>query len=142
MNVKPLEELAEWLEAGAPHTKNVVGFSMTEGIVFNDISTLDTDAPFPKVINTCGAVCCLAGALVSFNTPTANIEVVTGIDKTFASWPEVRARARDIAGLDAYDTEKLFEPADADFRRNVTPAQTARVLRHFIATGSVDWGIV
>jgi len=51
INVEALTEIAEWLEAGAPHRNGVHSFDMNEGISWKNTQ--------------CNTVCCIAGATLA-----------------------------------------------------------------------------
>lgn len=124
-----LQRVARWLEAGAPHVdvngREIDAFDMTKGIERAD----------------CGTACCIAGALVQFDNDPAT--EFTGY------WSDVLDDARRISGItNAEDASELFGLDDSAFYANerrfrgVKPEQAAKVIRHFIRTGVVDWNRV
>lgn len=124
-----LAEVANWLEAGAPHETRhglqIDGFDM-------DVGVTDPQA-------NCGAVCCIAGALVQFNQPFHETHLAGA---TELKWEEVRDRAMVLLGLP--DDEVGKAAAEQLFRSIpnndwITPAIAAQVLRHLIAYEEVDW---
>lgn len=122
MNKERLEIIATWLEAGAPHKHGVDGFSMREY----------------RRSDGCDTVCCIAGAAQQFFAPEA-----VGLPES------IHAAAQLL--LDLHDThaDRLFMPLNdfADFSAGpnkpgyVTPMRAAKVIRHLMATGEVDWSV-
>jgi hypothetical protein len=138
MNIDKLVEIAEWLEAGAPESHGVVKFGME---VFMDPAYNDRPG--------CGTVCCIAGAVVQFES-----------EEPFAShWQhqirqgmKVSDHARQILELSESNADALFLAYDAQDllgdeadQLEVNPltligaAWAARCIRKLIATGEVDW---
>ncbi len=113
MNIERLIEIAEWLEAGAPHKGNVHGFSMES---------------FERYDPKCGTVCCIAGAANQFFGARLANDPCTGREDLSAA---------DLLGLDGEDRYVLFFPPEG--WSQITPAHAARVIRKLIATGEVDW---
>lgn len=119
MNVDRLTKIAEWLEAGAPHKKGVAKFDMSDYVV-ND---------------SCGTVCCIAGAACQFFTKSRY--------KTHQSF--VEENAPKILDLSEGEAEELFCAFDLQDEMGfvglskITPAWAARCIRKLIATGEVDW---
>jgi hypothetical protein len=148
MHIERLTELAEWLEAGAPHKNGVVAFDMNVGVAHNG----------------CGTVCCIAGAAVQFFSPLASDYASDAEDSydqavlendynngeaTLASQCDFLRVGRDaqaLLGLDLETAEALFKPESEHWGEaiwdEITPMKAARVVRHLIATGRVDWDIV
>jgi hypothetical protein len=117
-----LMPVIEWLEAGASYMPSVGvdRFDMIVGI------ERDPD---------CGTTCCIAGAICQFNAPFE-------LTKTYEwiSWGDVEERARGFLEIGDKEAHELFvKKADEDL--NVRPEQAAIVLRHFLKTGEVDWGV-
>ena len=109
MNVERLTEIAEWLEAGAPHKGAVDGFNMVD-------YTTETD---------CGTCCCIAGAANAFaGQPLGSEACARGL--------------LDLRLGQAEELFAPNYPAPADWG-DVTPAWAARCIRKLIATGEVDW---
>jgi hypothetical protein len=124
-----LIDVALWLEAGAPHKGDVDGFDLSVGVAMRDPA--------------CGTVCCIAGALVQFNEPVTEklkSQMEYDDDDHEYNWGTVFRRGMAIAELTEEQAEALFEP-DVWDRSEVTPAEAARVIRHFVETGEVDWGV-
>lgn len=147
MNKQLLGELAEWLEGGAKH--KYVTFGMGVGILVKK-----TRKDRLKDIRTCKTVCCLAGAAVQFyNEPQKILE--RAIEETHPKygkqygkadrqlpWSDVSDEAKHVLGLDNLTAATLFFPpawSDDTGESSITPAWAARVVRHLIATGVVDW---
>jgi len=133
MNKEALIGVAEWLEAGAPHVGDVIGFNMEVGVEFSN--------------SGCGAVCCIAGAVCQFNQP---FHLQTGElgEVCFPKYPKhspedsVMGRAQGILGISDYEADELFTP-NRDFVNwnNVTPVRAAKVIRNYIKTGVIDWDV-
>lgn len=147
MNIDALTEIAEWLEAGAPHKGDLTGFDMTTY----------------GLHNSCGTVACIAGAAVDFHRADL-------FQRALGSWSEapiaVPPVAREILGLTYNQSEVLFCPCDdtdedypddrgdlcevyfeddedQDWIRHgdIDAAWAARTIRHLIATGRVNWRV-
>ena len=152
MNEARLVQMAEWLEAGAPH--QYLKFDITTGITFDQRPMSKDDIP------TCATSCCIAGAACFFfNDVPAMVEkelnqfgYCTRVD-----WTDVTNEATDLLGLTIGQANKLFIPWTSSQRhdddidalsyygRPITyndPAWAARVIRHFLATGVIDWRAV
>lgn len=115
MNIDKLIEIAEWLEAGAPHYKGVDGFDMQH---------------FIQTEPSCGTTCCIAGAAVQFSLEKPVEDALDLVSHK----SEVEDMAADILGIDSLVSGDLFYGEfDAD------PAWAARCIRNLIATGTVDW---
>lgn len=138
MNLTRMVMLAEWLEAGAPHKDNVIGFKMDNWM-------------FPRSSgNTCGTVCCLAGATVQFFNDEGK-PFIDEWDVYNVKGRNVSQYAKELLGLEHDTAHALFmaeglrpdddNPYDsyADVMRRITPDHAARVVRHLLATGIVDW---
>ena len=142
MNINRLKQLAEWLEAGAPHER--ITFDMSKGISFKVIESFD-----PKQIMACKTSCCMAGAAVQFfNKPEALLRKELkespqsfNIGESYElKWLSVKTHAASVLGLDKEKAELLFEPNYGyDLHKFNDPQWAARTIRHLIATGEVDW---
>ena len=128
-----------WLEAGAPHTPEGIGFNMCS---FDDEDHYDFEQ------NSCGTACCIAGAVQQFNRlpPTDLNSVWSDIN---ALGEKLGMSLRQILGLffaadeltseewgDYPNTGALLKDADLN---KVTPAMAAKTLRHFMEAGKVVW---
>ncbi len=112
MNVERLTEIAEWLDQGAPER-------VVEGGV---IHGFDMDHFLDKAAD-CGTTCCIAGAAIAFNE---------GFHAA-SSW-NADSSAQKILGLtNSQAMDLFFDGYDS------TPQHAAVVIRHLIATGTVDW---
>lgn len=137
--VQALTDIAEWLEAGASHvvidrTGRVIDrFDMNYGVEHN----------------SCGTSCCIAGALVQFQ----GLGDVGDYGLGFFGDHGVEKLANDFIGDDEKTLSKLFlpwthfEPVDGEVScEEAVPfsdaAKAAKVVRHYLATGEVDWTIV
>ena len=131
VGISRLTEVIEWLERGARHFERngavIEGFDMGVGVEYRD----------------CGAVCCIAGALCQFNEP---FEVGKyGLEQDWRGGDGVRARAARLLGFDCDSPDGQGRTiAVRLFRENrendhITAAVAAATLRHFLATGELDW---
>lgn len=144
MNIERLTEIAEWLEQGAPHrprsngATGVTGFNMLH-YAMNDVGT------------DCGTACCIAGAANAFHFDSEGQDWQD-------YWLDSAAMARELLGLSRPQSDALFYPrdwnGDVGVRNELTydtdgspnwdcisPQHAGRVVRHFIATGVVDWNL-
>lgn len=121
---KALLEIADWLEAGTPHVdrdgRQVDFFSM--------------EYPVSKE-PACGTTCCIAGAVVQFNA-------LGDLENGQLSWLPTKRLASGFLGMDNKEATDLFEPwcsfqGDDDSFNN--PIRAAKVVRHYLETGIVDW---
>lgn len=145
MNVELLTNIAEWLEAGAPEARHGFGFDMRWWKM-----TGDAMDPFEdESRETCGTTCCIAGAAIE----------LSGVMLNFSEWAEgtdCSATARRVLGLTEEQALSLFDPWLDDYwsrpnlmdmllfdevglRKPIDPRAAAKVVRHLIATGEVDW---
>lgn len=166
MNIERLTTLAEWLEAGAPHKR--IKFDMSNGLVYYGLRSNDDGEPpdAEYVVNHCRTSCCIAGAAVQFfNTPARLLEqewdhsgYAEGTETI--GWLRVSLEAAELLDLSFEQAAQLFTP-QARYQtrtRNYSdvveyerykrycnldnysdPAWAARTIRHFLATGKVDW---
>ena len=131
--IKRLTEVTEWLEAGAPHRKIEGGvvdaFEMDVGV------TIDTD---------CGTACCIAGAVCQFNQPF-DLSDGLGEQQNEVNWrgeEGVMARALSLLGLNRSGeglrlAHRIFRANDHN--EHITAEVAARVMRHFLNTGELEW---
>lgn len=140
--IAALDRVAKWLEAGAPHV-----------VVDNDGRRLDGfDMEYGVTQAQCGTSCCIAGAVYQFQQ--------LGEPKNTANfWNEVSPRAKDFL-VGQYDGEDHTEEQRDELAKLFLPweyyetedggkqsdhfndtANAARVIRHLIATGYVDWTV-
>lgn len=120
MNKERLEEVAQWLEAGAPERK------------FNMNRLLDTSMSSADK-NWCGTECCIAGYVVTRYKPF--------------SWDRfaIEHEARTLLGLDYDVSDALFYPkilgtdeqvGDWD---DITPADAAQAVRNVMEHNNPLW---
>ncbi len=121
-----------WLDAGAPH--KVVGFSDNLGFNMNHfVSSFAEDHKG----NECGTACCIAGAVTLFNkmrdvfTSPETVGFRLGMDKDDAA---------ELFYANAYCAEGDFG-FDNDKFESISPDHAARTIRHYLATGVVDWAL-
>lgn len=131
MKLKPIHKtrlavLADWLEAGgeSPHIK----FGMHTYLKLLDENGNET----PNKDEACSSICCMAGALAQTFGDPSKVLWWSGIG--------ISEYARKLVGLNREDCNALFVPEWVDLRA-VTPQQAARVVRHLIATGEIDWRV-
>lgn len=117
-----LTYVAEWLESGAPHVDDVLGFDMNVGVMRD----------------CCGTVCCIAGAVCQFFKPFDLWGEENGSEAIFYGEGGVFVQAQEMLGVSDENADKLFTPGKVDWE-SVTPEDAAKVIRHFIATGEVNW---
>lgn len=147
MNIALLTKIAEWLEAGGHHVDEKglpVTFNMAKGLAF-DVEDNEYTAS-ANDYEGCGAVCCIAGAAIQFSNPRFLTPDVVARETGEAEWGRISAAAADTLGLDLSTAYRLFDPPryNALFRGQELsdfndPAWAARVIRHLLATGDVDW---
>lgn len=122
-----LTKLADWLEAGAPHTH--VKFNMGVWLALTDAQGRYTHDPK----TACGSVCCISGAAVQFFAPeVAKRSIEPGPDIN------MNTAGAEALGLNYNEARDLFYGADLDLEK-ITPRQAGAVVRHLIETGIVDW---
>ncbi len=117
------EPVLTWLDAGAQHVSGV-GFNMTQ---------FQTPSAYDYADAKCGTACCIAGALAQFN----GIKVRAGANQGIG----------DVAkalGMTPEQEYYLFWGTDVNDDPivnlgSITPAMAAKTIRHFLATGEVEW---
>lgn len=128
MNIERLETIAEWLEVDAPHTDGSHGFNMDGFLVDNSVDYAGRD---------CGTVMCIGGAAVQFFGNTSHYSV--------------EHEAAFLLDLDKEQSSQLFYPEglrqhfedDLGWDWNeIKPQDAAKVIRHLIKTGEVNWEII
>lgn len=119
-----LIQIAEWLERGGDeHQGRKTVFDMDHWLTHNWCVWRYSEDGM-EVAGECGTACCIGGATQFFN-----LEHYTNDDEL---WPAVSAR---LLGLDTDAATKLFY----QFPDGVEAHQAAKVVRHLLATGEVDW---
>lgn len=124
---KRLEILADWLEKGGEtqHMK----FRMDVFMILKDASGANTW--HPKL--ACSTACCMAGALVQTFAPR----------EVFQQHPysiDWLHEAGKLSGLSFEKAMCLFAPSRVDMQE-ITATKAAKVVRHLLATGNVDWRV-
>lgn len=131
---KALVKVAEWLERGAPHVVIATGV---------EINHFDMGEPVTPDDAGCGTACCIAGAVCQFEQLGMDVRdsggglgwhYDTGADHL----------ASNFLGIGSQEASELFVPwehFEGDPSEFSDPELAARVVRHFIATGKVDWDI-
>jgi hypothetical protein len=128
MNIKMLEQVEQWLLAGAPERKF-------------DMSVLVDDVEDKK--NWCGTSCCIAGYV--FQQTKAYDAVVKKGEKFFQWQHDIEAIAADALGITRSEANKLFFISDSEGRdyqgdwEAVTPQQAAQAVRNVIVHGTPMW---
>lgn len=117
------EPVLAWLDAGAQH-ENGVGFNMAH---------FRTPSAYDYADTSCGTACCIAGALAQFNGIKTCPQAVGGIGDV--------ARA---LGMTPEQEHYLFWGTDVNDEpfvelESITPSMAAKTIRHFLATGEVEW---
>ncbi len=145
MHIPRLTQLAEWLEAGAPHKNGVDHFDMGHGVA----------------VTSCGTACCIAGAATQFFGGEVGQSLLQEAKQVYeeelgddlptprgeAPWQGdglidgVFGHAMELLELDQNQARELFtpKPIDQNFWSLITPAEAAQTIRQLIATGEVDW---
>lgn len=97
MNLGNLEQLAQWLEAGAPH----VMFNMNVGRLRGDVALEEglphynaTTYNFTSGVGDCGTVCCIAGYAAH---AASNFMPLSKEEEE--NWLETREKALEFLGL-------------------------------------------
>lgn len=148
MNTEILERVAIWLEAGAPHAEaEGTAFNMQYDFIETDnlrSRNVEFDGRLAEQLNTdCGSIACIAGAIVQF---TDGLETVLTMRERYHGNGIFR-RAEEIVGAERLSLEDLFFPEnliDEESQRtgyDATPEEAAKVVRHFIKTGKIDWKV-
>lgn len=137
-NKQALIKVAEWLEDGAKHVNIENGHKIDQ-----------FDMEHAVTNNGCGTACCIAGALVQFEGLIQPVIKGSAIffdevdDETDDLVEGVGSLATNYLGIDKDDAEKLFIPWDHFSAENYSefsdPERAARVIRHYLDTGVVDW---
>jgi len=120
MNKERLEEVAQWLEAGAPER------------TFNMNRLLNDEAGSPDN-NWCGTECCIAGYVVTRYIPQdVNLD-------------SIEKDARDLLGLDYHLSDALFYPKvlgsedSFDDWEDITHIQAAQAVRNVMEHNNPLW---
>lgn len=126
MKAELFTPVLKWLDGHA----SPLGFNMN---YFQQEDQLDFEG------ETCGTVMCIAGAVALFN----NLSV--------PSYPadEQILAVRKALEMSAEDSDRLFYAMEDEIGdlapdqdlSQITPVQAALTLRHYIATGEVDWNL-
>lgn len=153
MNITAINTLARLLD-NIP-SKFDTGFNMG-GYIRDVRDELEFgDEVKTHVGHQCGTTACIAGwaslhvtkegtLLSKGRTSNEIYEVADELDGTDLS--TYATAAQNILGLDDDQAALLFEPMNFGDHGNhdwdeVTPRQAAKVLRHLVKTGDVDWGV-
>lgn len=120
MNKERLEEVAQWLEAGAPERK------------FNMNRLLDDETGSPDN-NWCGTECCIAGYVVTRYIPQS------------VDLDQIEEDATKLLGLDCHLSDALFYPrvlgsedSVGDWEK-ITPIQAAQAVRNVMKHNNPLW---
>lgn len=136
MNRELLTQIAEWLEAGAPHKAGISQFNMNKLI---DTASY-TNSPNP--IHGCGTACCIAGAAIQFTQENKNLPPMDRLPAISANWQQAGEllRLQDDLAYALFFGENLEGKWIVDLEE-VTAKDAAKVIRHLLATGEVDWNL-
>jgi hypothetical protein len=130
MNIKMLEQVEQWLLAGAPERK----FDMN--VLVDDVQGKE---------NWCGTSCCIAGYVFQ---QTKAYDAVIKKDEPFFQWNhDIEQIAADALGMDKSEAYKLFFVRETgndygDYQgdwEKITPAQAAQAVRNVIDHGTPMW---
>lgn len=120
MNKERLEEVAQWLEAGAPERR----FNMSRLL---DEKTSSADK------NWCGTECCIAGYVVTRYIPFK------------VNFDTIEEDAAELLGLDLNTSDDLFYPKilgsyswDGGWE-DITPTQAAKAVRNVMEHNNPFW---
>lgn len=136
-----LGRVAAWLEAGAPHVveHNISEFNMQVGVSFL------SEAENQKALTnpSCGSMCCIAGAVCQFEETfkvenATNPTTINGKNVGEVSWRQVMNVATDLLGISDEDADALFMPNGFE-HRTISARTASAVIRHYLATGEIDW---
>lgn len=126
-----LERVAEWLESGAPHKVFSNGLEVSQ---FNMAYSVNVEAG-------CGTSCCIAGAVCQFEGLGLEHREYDG-GLAWEGENGTSCLASEYLGIGAKDAFRLFTPwysfSGPSYAFNSAP-RGAAVIRHFLATGEVDW---
>lgn len=142
-NAKALIKVAEWLEDGAKH----VSFGTGHEVGVFDMEQAVTASGFGSDYreDACGTACCIAGAIVQFENLIS--PVLSGAHDFFDSYDGagVGTIAAKHLGISEEDAEQLFEPWNEfgfeGYSEFSDPQRAAKVVRHYLETGIVDWDL-
>jgi len=128
MNIKMLEQVEQWLLAGAPERK----FDMN--VLIDDVEDKE---------NWCGTSCCIAGYVFQ---QTKAYEAVIKKGEHFWQWNhDIEVVAATALEMDQEQAHKLFYVEDSDGLpyggdwEDITPKQAAQAVRNVIETGAPQW---
>jgi hypothetical protein len=135
---KALDQVADWLERGAPH------------VDINGRKIDNFDMAYAVQDDGCGTSCCVAGAVVQFNNLGKLDE--TG---TLKFWDEggydgAEKLATEFLGISEEDAGQLFMPwTSLELENEVgespraarfsDPIVAGKVIRTYLTTGQIDW---
>lgn len=150
MNRERLLGIAHWLDGGAIHEK--VSFNMADGIIIREAQEFNSSQ-----VATCQTACCIAGAAVQFYDHPENMDVRdtsndmhgelrTVEERDFRpgkniaiNWKQVKREATSLLDISEHEAAALFTPTGMEGAYVNTPWVAAAVIRHFVATGRVEW---
>jgi len=128
MNIKMLEQVEQWLLAGAPERK----FDMN--VLIDDVKDKE---------NWCGTSCCIAGYVFQ---QTKAYEAVIKKGESFWQWDhDIEVVAATALEMNQEQAHKLFYVEDSDGLHyvgdweDITPKQAAQAVRNVIETGTPQW---
>ena len=120
------EPVLEWLDAGAPH-KN---FDHVSDVGFN-MSHFKSAGRGDYLDQECGTACCIAGVLLLFHPTLLDFRYQWSVAERIYFIAEQIGMTSDAA-------LRLFIGYGANLE-SIHPDYAARTIRHYLATGEVDW---
>ena len=122
-----LRPVLDWLENGAPHIKSTKNKNIK--ITF-DMNSFENDE------GECGTACCIAGAAYQFSSDMR--KELPGVDTRDAC--NSCYSVGQWLGLSEEDSKELFLPSGLYVHYgDISAAQAAETLRHFLDTGEIVW---
>ena len=128
MNIKMLEQVEQWLLAGAPERK----FDMN--VLIDDVKDKE---------NWCGTSCCIAGYVFQ---QTKAYDAVVKKGENFFQWQhDIEQIAADALGINRHEANRLFfvhNSEGLDYQGDweaITPQQAAQAVRNVIDHGTPMW---
>jgi hypothetical protein len=137
MNIENLTKLAEVLESDEAQDH----FNLRHWIHHNGEHDIDADMPVGAAIKDCGTVACIAGWAAVLANPDKPWGEFFGAKRKAALWLDLEWHVEDE--LFTPEVDKLImkyghELADV---YEVSAKGAAKVVRHLIETGTVDWRV-
>jgi len=133
-------DLLVWLETPAKK-RGKLKFNMGTWIRSPAIEKLSKDVIQESrvTVRECGSICCIGGFAILRGSPKKAVLV----DDT-GTWYDYESdeKAARYLGMTLEDARNLFYPSTSCFRWHLISAKkTAKVVRHYLKTGIVDWNV-